>query len=56
MRIQSVEAKSKYLAKKKCEFSPDIITEVNNGGNPNRDKLWKCFESKDDYRLWKNQK
>lgn len=41
-------AKSKYLAKKDCDFAPAIIATVCGG--------YLCFESANDYKTWLNQK
>jgi len=47
MRIEIVETKSRYQAKKKCPWAVKVVKVF--GG-------FKCFESITDYEVWKNQK
>lgn len=47
MRIEFVECKYRYQALKECPWASKIV-KVFCG--------YKCFESLDDYKIWKNQK
>lgn len=47
MRIESIYNVSRYMAKKACPWSCKVA-KVDGG--------FKCFESSDDYKTWKNQK
>jgi len=48
MRIETIEAKTRYEAEKKCSFGNPIIAKVEGG--------YMCFESPQDYYTWKKQK
>lgn len=48
MRIKFINAKTRYMTKKLCEFTPAVIAKVCGG--------FMCFESFTDYKIWKNQK
>ena len=47
MRVEFVECKSRKTAARKCPWSA-IIEKVDGG--------FRCFESIDDYRTWRNQR
>lgn len=48
MRKEFLIVKTRYKAKKQCAFEPDVIAKVCGG--------YMCFESRNDYLIWKNQK
>ena len=47
MRIKTTETKSRKKAQQECPWACKIVR-VEGG--------YKCFESIDDYKIWKNQK
>ena len=47
MRVKFVECATRYQAQKECPWAEHIAT-VWNG--------YMCFESHDDYKVWRNQK
>jgi len=56
MKQEMVVARSRYLAHKQCPWACRII-QVDNGGDPDpRSRLWECFESAQDYKVWAAQK
>lgn len=48
MRTYFAQVKTRYQAIKKCPFTPARIAKVCGG--------FMCFESTNDYKIWKNQK
>ena len=48
MRTFFAQVETRYLAIKNCPFTPAIIARVFGG--------YMCFESENDYIIWKNQK
>ena len=48
MRVEHIEAKTRYEAGKKCSFGNPILAKVEGG--------YMAFESVDDYNAWKRQK
>ena len=48
MRVEFIECKYRYQAKKRCPFVPVAIMKMCGG--------YMCFESWTDYDIWKNQK
>lgn len=48
MRTEFLMVKTRYQAKKQCKFAPAVIAKVCGG--------YVCFESCNDYKIWKNQK
>lgn len=47
MRIKFVECKYRYQALKECPWASKIAKVVNG---------YQCFESSDEFKVWKNQK
>lgn len=48
MRTYFAKVKTRYKAIKECEFTPSVVARVCDG--------FMCFESREDYITWKNQK
>ena len=48
MRTYFAQVKTRYQAIKECPFTPSKIAKVYGG--------FMCFESTNDYKIWKNQK
>ena len=47
MRIEFTQAETRYRARKECPWA-EVIVKVVDG--------YICFESKQDYKIWKKQK
>ncbi|WP_195258480.1 hypothetical protein [Phocaeicola vulgatus] len=48
MRTYFAKVRTRYRAIKECPFTPSKIAKVYGG--------FMCFESTNDYKIWKNQK